>query len=415
MSASRIPFPNFSKREIPAKNAAKSCIGPENTSQRNFVLPLSSSTRAFGVFRSKQIFAYILRLPYKLSSLFLASLFPRTTCELLHRKVCLLNFFYRFPKFLRVPARGKTSCDLQEGSVTRFHSPVSATIAESPHPQLLFLLLAFAMACCFFLLVPAGPHFSQLQLAPSPSSLAYRLDAASPFELRSVHSYFASPATFFAPADPSSPGTLNGRVTYDGTPKKLRPIDMSAEPNCAKFYNTPPMPEVSLTGSDNSLQNVIVYVSAGAPDENFTGPVVHLNQRGCRYTPHIIAVQANQEVWVQNDDTVTHSVHPMAHSNAEWNRSQPPGTPPVVIRYSQPEFIRVKCELHPWMRGVLAVFKNSHHAVTDSTGAFTLAELPPGKYTITAWHEVYGTQSKEVTIAAGQNLDLNFVFKVTPY
>jgi plastocyanin len=204
-------------------------------------------------------------------------------------------------------------------------------------------------------------------------------------------------------------------VIYEGTPKKLRPIDMSAEPKCAKFYSTPPLPEVSLTGSDNSLQNVIVYVSAGAPDENFTGPVVHLNQRGCRYAPHVLAVQANQEVWVQNDDTVTHSVHPMAHFNAEWNRSQPPGTPPVVIRYGQPEFIRVKCELHPWMRGVLAVFKNSHHAITDGTGAFTLAELPPGKYTITAWHEVYGTQSKEVTIAPGQNTDLNFVFKVTPY
>jgi plastocyanin len=214
---------------------------------------------------------------------------------------------------------------------------------------------------------------------------------------------------------PSSPGTLSGKVSYEGTPKKFKPIDMSAEPNCAKFYTSAPMPDVSITGPANSLQNVVVYISAGAPDEHFTGPVVQLDQRGCRYAPHVLTVQAGQEIWVKNDDTVTHSIHPLAHVNAEWNRSQPPGTPPVVIRYDQPEFIKVKCELHPWMRGVVAIFKNSHHAITDSAGAFTLADLPPGKYTVTAWHELYGSQSKELVVAAGEKKSLDFVFKVTPY
>lgn len=215
--------------------------------------------------------------------------------------------------------------------------------------------------------------------------------------------------------DPSAPGTVTGRVTYSGTPKKLKPIDMSREPNCAKFYTGPVPSDVNITGPDNSLQNVIVYISAGAPDENFTGPVVQIKQRGCRYAPHVVAIQTNQEVWVQNDDSVTHSVHPMAHVNQEWNRSQPPGTPPVVMHFSQPEFIRVRCELHPWMNGVLGVFKNSHHAVTDSNGAFTLPNLPPGKYTITAWHETYGTQTAEVVVGPGESKDLNFTFKVLPY
>jgi plastocyanin len=213
----------------------------------------------------------------------------------------------------------------------------------------------------------------------------------------------------------ASTGTLNGRVTYEGTPKRYKAIDMSAEPSCAKFYTSSPMPEASVTGPNNSIQNVVVYISKGAPDESFTGPAVHLNQRGCRYTPHVVSVQVGQEVWVQNEDNVTHSIHPLAHANAEWNRSQPPGTPPVVIRYDQPEFVRVKCELHSWMRGVLAVFKNSHHSVTDSSGIFTLPDLPPGKYTVTAWHELYGTQSKEIVVAAGDNKDLDFVFKVTSY
>ena len=217
-------------------------------------------------------------------------------------------------------------------------------------------------------------------------------------------------------ADTQSTGELTGKVTYEGTPKKFKPIDMSAEPNCKKFYDTPPLPEASVTGPGNALQNVIAYISEGAPDEKpASGPVVPISQRGCRYVPHVVIAETGQEVWVKNDDSVTHSIHPLAHSNAELNRSQPPGAPPVVIRYEQPEFIRVKCELHPWMRGVLAVFKNSHHAVTDANGGFTLPDLPPGKYTVTVWHETYGTQSKQIVITAGESQTQNFVFKVTPY
>jgi len=164
-----------------------------------------------------------------------------------------------------------------------------------------------------------------------------------------------------------------------------------------------------------SLKRDWLYRGGAADEKAATGPVIQITQRGCRYTPHVVTAEAGPEVWIKNDDSVTHSIHPLAHTNAEWNRSQPPGTPPVVVRYDQPEFIRVKCELHPWMRGVLAVFKNSHHAVTDGNGSFTLPDLPPGKYTVTAWHETYGTVSKQVIVNAGESQALNFVFKVTPY
>jgi plastocyanin len=291
----------------------------------------------------------------------------------------------------------------KEGSVS-----LSARLAPTPreaetatllHLQLLpALFLCLAIFC--FLAVVGNIQFSVGSVHSGPPNLL-----AAP----------NSTSTALAAMAPAPTGTLNGRVTYEGTPKKYKPIDMSTEPTCAKFYTSSPMPEISVTGPQNSLQNVVVYISRGAPDESFAGPVIHLNQRGCRYAPHIISVQSGQEIWVQNDDSVTHSVHPMARANAEWNRSQPPGSPPVVIRYDQPEFVRVKCELHSWMRGVVAVFKNSHHAVTDNAGTFTLTDLPPGKYTVTAWHELYGTQSKEIIVTPGDNSDLNFVFKVAPY
>jgi plastocyanin len=289
-------------------------------------------------------------------------------------------------------------------SATSAPFPGEAGAVTLPSLQLFQTLCLCLALCCLFVLGFSSPQFD-LTRAPLFDRLTAYASGSNP---HSAAELSAAPA-------PVSSGTLSGKITYDGTPKKYKPIDMSAEPNCAKFYTSSPMPEVSVTGPGNSLENVIVYISAGAPDENFSGAIAKLSQRGCRYNPHVVSVQTNQEVWVQNDDTVTHSVHPMAKANAEWNRSQPPGTPPVVIRYTQPEFIRVKCELHPWMRGVLAVFKNSHHAVTDGNGAFSLPNLPPGKYTVTAWHELYGEQSKEITVTAGDNKPLDFVFKVTPY
>jgi plastocyanin len=298
--------------------------------------------------------------------------------------------------------------------------PKEAAAETLPYALLVISTLACLAVCFLLAIAPVNPQFRIPSFNFAQPALSSRVAALDPgFFPGLARALFVTGHNALeplpAPAAPDAPGTLNGKVTYEGTPKKFRPIDMSAEPNCAKFYSSAPMPDVSITGPANSLQNVIVYISAGAPDEHFTGPVVQLDQRGCRYAPHVLTVQAGQEIWVKNDDTVTHSIHPLAHINAEWNRSQPPGTPPVVIRYDQPEFIKVKCELHPWMRGVVAVFKNSHHAITDSTGAFTLADLPPGKYTVTAWHELYGSQTKELVVTPGEKKSLDFVFKVTPY
>ena len=76
--------------------------------------------------------------------------------------------------------------------------------------------------------------------------------------------------------------------------------------------------------------------------------------------------------------------------------------------------IPVKCNFHPWMHSTFAVLKNSHYAVTGDGGTFSLANLPPGTYTITAWHESYGDQLQQVTISGNETKTVNFVFKVKP-
>jgi plastocyanin len=214
-------------------------------------------------------------------------------------------------------------------------------------------------------------------------------------------------------AGPSG-GTVSGKVTYEGTPANMKPIDMSMEASCAKMYATPQLAETVVTGAGNSLENVVVYISAGAPDDAAPSNAATFTQKGCRYIPHLLAFQVNQELKITNEDQTTHNVHPQPKRNREWNKSQPPGAPPIRESYDQAEFFSVKCNVHPWMHGTFAVMPNSHYAVTGAGGSFSLANLPPGKYTITAWHEAYGEQSQDVTIRASETKTINFVFKSKP-
>lgn len=210
-------------------------------------------------------------------------------------------------------------------------------------------------------------------------------------------------------------GTISGKVTYEGTPAKMKPIDMSKEPSCAKMYTTPPMAESVVTGAGNSLENVVVYISAGAPDEAVPTTAAVFTQKGCRYIPHVLAFQVNQELKIQNEDQTSHNIHPLPKINREWNKSQPPGTPPISEKYDKAEIFPVKCNVHPWMHGNFAVLKNSHYAVTGDGGGFSLVNLPPGKYTVTAWHESYGDQTQDVTINGSETKTISFVFKAKPY
>jgi hypothetical protein len=226
--------------------------------------------------------------------------------------------------------------------------------------------------------------------------------------------FYPRAALFAFPAQPDANGEIKGKVTYEGTLPKYRPLDMVNEPTCAKHYTTPIPPENVVAGPNNGLKNVVVYISAGIQEESPPTQAAVLKQWGCKYIPHVLAVETNQEIWVQNEDSVAHTIHPMARINKEVNRSQPPGTPPLVIKYDKPEVIRVKCELHPWMRGIFVVLKNSHYSVSDESGSFSLPDLPPGKYTVKAWHEQFGEQTQVVSIGTGEKKELNFMFKVTP-
>jgi plastocyanin len=215
------------------------------------------------------------------------------------------------------------------------------------------------------------------------------------------------------PADASGSGSFTGTVKFDGIPPKQARIDMSPYPDCAKEHPTPVTAEDILTGAGDSLANVIVYVSDGLSGRTFNPPdqPAVLEQKGCMYRPHVIALQAGQKLEVRNEDKTTHNIHPIPANNREWNKMQPPAVPFEESFAREEIAIPVKCNVHPWMRGYIAVFKHPYFAVTDKNGSFELKDLPPGSYTITAWHEKLGTKSQKVTVSAGQAGKLEFVFK----
>jgi carboxypeptidase family protein len=129
------------------------------------------------------------------------------------------------------------------------------------------------------------------------------------------------------------------------------------------------------------------------------------------YQPHVLAVRANQPLQLVNDDATSHNIHPLPANNREWNKAEPPGSRMEEAFAREEIAIPVKRNVHPWMRGYIAVFKHPYYAVTGKDGGFDLSNLPPGTYTIKAWHEKLGSSTQTMTIGANETKEINFVFK----
>ena len=207
--------------------------------------------------------------------------------------------------------------------------------------------------------------------------------------------------------------SVKGVVKFEGTAPKPTRIDMSQDPICSKAHSTAATTEEVVVGQAGGLANVVVYVSDGLTAHDFQPPQqpVVLEQKGCQYKPHVLAMQAGQKLDVVNSDETTHNIHPIPNNNREWNMTQPHGMPLQQTFAREEVSILVKCNVHPWMKGYIAVFKHPYFAVSDKNGGFELKNLPPGTYTITAWQEKLGTKTQKVTVGAGEAKTADFAFK----
>ncbi|MBA3914166.1 MAG: hypothetical protein H0X25_10045 [Acidobacteriales bacterium] len=227
--------------------------------------------------------------------------------------------------------------------------------------------------------------------------------------LAAVAQFVRTPSLALAAGE--SGATVHGTVKFQGTAPKEMPIDMSADPYCAKANPSAKTMDV-IVDTGGGLENAVVYISAGVSGQTFAPPLepAVISQKGCMYQPHVIAMQTNQKLNIINDDKTSHNIHPAPVNNREWNKSQPPGVAMDGTFSREEVAVPVKCNIHPWMKSYIAVVKNPYFATSGKGGEFDLKGLPPGTYTVTVWHEKLGTKSQSITIPGAESKSLDFVF-----
>jgi plastocyanin len=210
-----------------------------------------------------------------------------------------------------------------------------------------------------------------------------------------------------------STASVVGRVRFEGQRPEPTRINMSADPSCAKQHPGPIFSEDFSVAEDGALGNAVVFISDGLTGVSFDPPAepVVFQQKGCMYKPHVLAMRANQKLKVVNSDNTMHNIHPVPAYNLEWNKAEPAGASLEETFAREEIAIPIKCNVHPWMRSYIAVFKHPFFKVTEKDGSFDLHDLPPGEYTIKAWHEKLGTVTQKVSVGAGEAKHIDLLFK----
>lgn len=215
--------------------------------------------------------------------------------------------------------------------------------------------------------------------------------------------------------DAATAGTVTGRVVVDGALPPNAPIKLGGDPVCEQAHKDGATSE-TYSSENGGLGNVFVYVKDGLGQYYFDVPSepVRLDQTGCMYKPHVFGVRAGQNVEFVNSDATTHNVHALPKASQEFNFSQQIRTQKDRRSFSTPEvMVRIKCDLHNWMAAFAGVLDHPYFAVTEPAGRFELKQVPPGTYTIEAWHEKLGTQTQRVTLTEKGSAEVTFTFKAS--
>ncbi len=226
----------------------------------------------------------------------------------------------------------------------------------------------------------------------------------------------SAPAGGAAPVDESTAGNINGKIVLEGTAPKNDPIKMNADPVCLREAKGAQAQEFFMVGEAGALQNVFVYVKEGLGDRTFPAPTepVVLDQKACRYHPHVFGIRVGQPLQVLNSDPTLHNIHALPKGNQEFNTGQPVQGMKFDHTFSAPEImVPFKCDVHGWMNAYVGVVNHPYFAVSGNDGKFQLKTLPPGSYVIEAWHEKLGTQTQNVTIGQKETKEVTFTFKMT--
>lgn len=220
--------------------------------------------------------------------------------------------------------------------------------------------------------------------------------------------------TLFTGLASAQTGTISGMVKYSGAPPKMELIKFNSDPVCAKLTTGPVYREDIILNKNRTLRNVIVALKQGpagrvAPP---TAPAT-LDQKGCIYIPHVIAVMTGQELRILNSDPTFHNVHGEPKANPRFNLPMISDKAQTITRkFDKPEAVPfpIVCDVHPWMLTWVGVYDHPFFAVTGDDGSFAIRNVPAGDYTVVAWQEKLGMQQQQVKLGGGETKSMEFIF-----
>jgi plastocyanin len=206
-------------------------------------------------------------------------------------------------------------------------------------------------------------------------------------------------------------GTIVGHVKYMG-PTPVNPlIRMGADPRCNKLYvGKRPTSQAFIVGADGAFANVLVNLDGSFPATPVATTPAVMDQKDCQYTPRVIGARIGQTLQVRNDDPTDHNIHSSSMAGNDFNTTQTVNGKPFEYTLKAAELLHVRCDNHTWMSGYVGIFDNPYFAVSGTDGSFTIANVPAGKQTVKAWHEVMGMKTETVDVQAGKTTTVDFTF-----
>ena len=211
---------------------------------------------------------------------------------------------------------------------------------------------------------------------------------------------------------PSDKGAIVGWVVYQGTPPKPKAINFGAEQICSSMHNGKLAYYETLVVNPNStVKGTFVTIRGKVPGE-YTPPSqpVVIDQVGCIFTPHVAAAMVGQEVEFRNSDPVSHNIRGTPTRNQAFN-SVFASKIATKTKFDSPEIgMPLKCDIHFWMSAYIHVSQHPFFAVTGDDGSFVIPDVPPGDYTLLAWHETLKTQTQPITVKAGEVKEVEFTW-----
>ena len=196
----------------------------------------------------------------------------------------------------------------------------------------------------------------------------------------------------------SDGGTISGKVVFkEGQPHMKKIIPTKNSEVCGGIREEPAM----VLAQDGGVQDAVVYLKEVKGGKAWNGAATHaaLDNHECQYSPRVQAVPVGATLEVVNSDPILHNVHGFVgvgtiFNNALWKDKH------AEKVMDAPGLVRIDCDVHGWMRAWVYVADNPYYAMTAKDGTFSIADVPPGTYTLVSWHEYTGGVETVVTVKA---------------